>query len=140
MQKSLRQVHFLLLLNPFSGPSHCTVQGAPWNLCSAQPEQLYAYPQLYGLHNIDHTVVQSEWGGKKKCHGEITLVNVSKILPCHLRKLQKKEVPMRLDCYLEVRLEQYIKGVCEPSSPCLTKSFPQSYHLGVPRKISPCCI
>lgn len=87
------------------------------DLHSAQPEQLYAYVQLY--------VLQKHWPqyslkGKKKCYGGKILANVSKTLSYHLRKFQEEEeVPMSLDCYLQVWLEQNSKGESDLPLPAL---------------------
>lgn len=117
MPKSLRKLHFLLLLNPFLGLSHCVIQEAPCEI-------------MHNLNSCMHThscacfkILTSLNGEGKKCHREITLVNVSKILSCHLRKLPKEE-PMSLDCYWEVWLEQNMKGMCDV--------IPLFYHISSP--------
>lgn len=78
MPKSLRQLHFLLLLNPFSGLSHCIIQGAAGELI----HNLNSYMNIHSCacFKILTTHSHSLNGEEKKCHWEITLVNISKIL------------------------------------------------------------
>lgn len=71
------------------------------DLHSAQPEQLYAYAQLCVLQNNDHKAIQSEWE-EKNAMEKIVSVNVSKTLSYCLRKLQEEDMPLSLDCYLQV--------------------------------------
>lgn len=121
MPKSLRQLHFLLLLNPFSGLSHCIIQGAAGELI----HNLNSYMNIHSCacFKILTTHSRSLNGEEKKCHGEITLVNISKTLSCHIRELQK-EAPRSLDCYWEGWLEQNMKGVCDV--------IPLFYHISSP--------
>lgn len=45
--------------------------------------------------------VQSEWE-EKNAMRKIILVNVSKTMSYHLRKLQEEDVPVSLDCHFQV--------------------------------------
>lgn len=88
--KSLKHLPFsfvvIPLLRAITLHNSGSIMHTAWmDLGNAQPEQLYAYAQLYVLQNIDHTAVQSEWG-EKNAMEETTLVNVSKTLSCHRRR------------------------------------------------------
>ena len=128
MPKSLRELHFLLLLNPFSGLSHCIIQGEPgelmYNLNSCMHTHSCAWFKMLTTHSCSLN------GEEKKCHGEIPLVNISKILSCHLRSFKKRHREIVTGKFDWNRIWK----VCVTSSPCFTISLPQSCHLGVPRK------
>lgn len=74
--------------------------------------------------------------GEKKMPWGNNIVNISKTLYCHLRKLQKEEVPMSLDSYLEVWLAQNIKDECDLPLPALPypllSSFITKENLSLP--------
>lgn len=119
MPKSLRQLHFLLLLNPFLGLSHCTIQGAPGELMHNLNSCMHTHGCACFKMLTTHSCSLNE--EEKKCHGEIPLVNISKILSCHLGSFKKRHP---WDCYWEVWLEQNMKGMCD--------IIPLFYHISSP--------
>lgn len=131
--KLWKQLLSPLLSHPSLGLLYCTIPGSlvhtadlSVDFCSAQPEQLCACAQRCVLQTCwphSHTV----WMARKKRHREITLVNISKTLHCHLRKLWKEEVPRSLDSYLEVWLAQNIKGECDLPLPALPYPLPSGF-------------